>query len=261
MFNLSIKKYLILTLIIALSTIQKNSSTIIISIPKTGTFLLEKAFRNITLGHNYTHENSIKLNIDHTLYGISLENLDTATNLADNSFLVSHLNYTKNYEQFLYNKKTTILYNIRDPRDQVVSFAYWKKNRPENYPKFIGQSFDEILIDHIKNIYNWYNLWLPWISYPLALLIRFEDLVGENGGGSYEKQLDTIKKIAQHVKIELTDKRAEEIAETLFGDTTTFREGQIGSWKKHFTQEQKELFKKHGGELLIQLGYEEDLNW
>lgn len=41
----------------------------------------------------------------------------------------------------------------------------------------------------------------------------------------------------------------------------TFRKGQTGGWKKHFTSDQKKLFKKVAGQLLIDLGYEKDFNW
>ena len=70
-----------------------------------------------------------------------------------------------------------------------------------------------------------------------------------------------IMNIARHIGIPVNRKRALEIANQLFGGTATFRKGQIGAWKKEFTQEQKELFKEHAGQLLIDLGYEKDYNW
>jgi hypothetical protein len=41
----------------------------------------------------------------------------------------------------------------------------------------------------------------------------------------------------------------------------TFRKGQPGNWREHFTPANKALFKDVAGELLIQLGYERDNNW
>ena len=40
-----------------------------------------------------------------------------------------------------------------------------------------------------------------------------------------------------------------------------YRKGVSGDWKNHFTDVQKHLFKENWGELLVQLGYERDLNW
>ena len=34
-----------------------------------------------------------------------------------------------------------------------------------------------------------------------------------------------------------------------------------GDWKNHFTEEDRRVFKEEAGELLIRLGYEEDLDW
>jgi hypothetical protein len=40
-----------------------------------------------------------------------------------------------------------------------------------------------------------------------------------------------------------------------------YRKGIAGDWKNHFTEEDRRIFKEEAGELLIRLGYEEDLNW
>jgi hypothetical protein len=40
-----------------------------------------------------------------------------------------------------------------------------------------------------------------------------------------------------------------------------YRKGIAGDWKNHFTEEDKRVFKEEAGELLIRLGYEEDLDW
>jgi hypothetical protein len=40
-----------------------------------------------------------------------------------------------------------------------------------------------------------------------------------------------------------------------------YRKGKPGDWKNHFNKEHKTYFKKHFGELLVKLGYEQDMNW
>lgn len=42
---------------------------------------------------------------------------------------------------------------------------------------------------------------------------------------------------------------------------TFFRKGISGDWKGVFTERDKEVFKEEAGDLLIELGYEEDLSW
>jgi len=43
------------------------------------------------------------------------------------------------------------------------------------------------------------------------------------------------------------------------GDTK--RKGIVGDWRNLFTQKHKDYFKEMAGQLLIDLGYEHDLNW
>lgn len=40
-----------------------------------------------------------------------------------------------------------------------------------------------------------------------------------------------------------------------------YRKGVAGDWKNHFSPEDKALFKEIGGEMLVRLGYEQDLSW
>jgi hypothetical protein len=40
-----------------------------------------------------------------------------------------------------------------------------------------------------------------------------------------------------------------------------YRKGIAGDWKNHFSQEDRRVFKEEAGELLIRLGYEDDLDW
>jgi hypothetical protein len=40
-----------------------------------------------------------------------------------------------------------------------------------------------------------------------------------------------------------------------------YRKGVAGDWETHFTEEDRRVFKEEAGELLIQLGYEMDLDW
>jgi hypothetical protein len=40
-----------------------------------------------------------------------------------------------------------------------------------------------------------------------------------------------------------------------------FRKGIVGDWQNHFKEEHQERFKEVAGQLLIDLGYESDVNW
>jgi hypothetical protein len=113
----------------------------------------------------------------------------------------------------------------------------------------------------IGNVFELYNSFMPWVFNDKFLSIRFEDLVGPNGGGTLESQQKTIYEIADFIGVRVDEKRITDVVNDIFGGTPTFNEGQIDGWKKYFTDEHKKAFKKVAGRLLIDLGYEKDLNW
>ena len=39
------------------------------------------------------------------------------------------------------------------------------------------------------------------------------------------------------------------------------RKGVSGDWREVFTERDKRIFKEEAGELLVELGYEDDLGW
>jgi len=189
--------------------------------------------------------------------------------LPNNSFYFSHAIYDKNLQKDLlfYNYKHLFIY--RDPRDQIVSYSYyayhWDHMRnihKDNHPFFI-----QYLIQNGERLYgckgitNLYHYYLPWLTDPYCCAIKFEDLIGPKGGGNLEKQLHTIERIANFIGISISEEEIQIVADKLFGSSLTFRSGQIGSWKTHFNERHKQLFKKIAGNLLIELGYENDYNW
>ena len=94
-----------------------------------------------------------------------------------------------------------------------------------------------------------------------SYVTSFEKLIGPRGGGSEQLQQDEILRIAHFLEIPLTEADVKNVVADLFGETSTFREGKIGSWKDHFTPKHVAQFKKASGDLLIRLGYEVDSSW
>lgn len=176
-----------------------------------------------------------------------------------------------------------ILFIYRDPRDQVVSLAHFMRHHFNTWVASklpLNEIISRLIVDYstiyytegkdswndpvlktIGGVANFYNLYLPWFEYPDIYITTFEKLVGTKGGGSDEIQFQEIVNIANFLELELTPDILKEIQINLFGQSTTFREGCIGGWQKHFTQHDKETLKETAGQLLIDLGYEPDLNW
>ena len=112
------------------------------------------------------------------------------------------------------------------------------------------------------NYREFFESYLPWLDVDNFLAVRFEDLVGPCGGGTLEKQLEVIKRIADHLNIVLPLEQIKNIAGSLFGGTHTFNKGKIGRWRKLFTKDMKQAFKESvGDDIILQFGYNLCQEW
>ena len=97
---------------------------------------------------------------------------------------------------------------------------------------------------------------------PGVLVVRFEDLVGEAGGGSRDVQDATVEAVARHVGRPLDPARVRAVADRVWSDkSSTFRLGRVGGWREHLTADHVLLFKQVAGEQLVAFGYESGRDW
>lgn len=182
-------------------------------------------------------------------------------NLSNDSFIFEHFMPNEETIQMLKKHDSKGIFILRDPRDWVVSFAHWKKQNPQVWPQYIGVKLEQVMTDIIEKNFAYFCSFLPFMEQPFIYTTRFEKLVGENGGGTLEDQILEINAITKHLGIVLNGNKKMDICRNIYGHTATFREGKIGSWKNAFSPEQKKRCKEIWGQLLIELGYEKDLNW
>lgn len=256
------------------------NNIITISIPKCGTHLLNKCIDLLTK----KSESSIITQDPHpTLLPKSSINAIKKKPF----YLSKHLLYTPENVLLLKKNKFKAIFIMRDPRDKIISWInfVYKYNGPKIWWPSINNNnlHDNIFIlmndcsiyhsksgpwskplslGNIKGIDDFYNHFLGWMNESdLVYTTSFEKLVGPQGGGTKKEQIQEIKNIADHLNIHISDQEAESIGNKLFGSTHTFQKGKINNWKEFFTLEHKKKFKEIAGQLLIDLGYENDFNW
>lgn len=199
-----------------------------------------------------------------------------------NIFLTGHTEYNTALANNLIHKNYRIILLIRDPRDRLVSNANFilTDPLPANHPfkndlenKSLSELIDILMetpkkirhnagVEYHKKQLQWYNK-----HRNNCLIIKFEDLVGPQGGGSTSKQLESLKKIYKHLNLQAPkESNLLKFASSLYGGTFTFdhgQKGQIGNWKNIFTEKQKQHYKSIEGncQLLIDLNYEKDDKW
>ena len=166
---------------------------------------------------------------------------------------------------------------LRDPRDVAVSTVFYvtRLKRHRLYERFNSEitSFEDRLMASIVglssdsrrglvSINRRISRYKRWLDVPGVYACRFEDLIGPAGGGSQERQRAAIIGISAHVARPVGPDEADRLAaKTWSASSSTFRKGAIGDWRNHFTDEHKAAFKDIAGDLLVELGYESDLDW
>jgi len=187
---------------------------------------------------------------------------------------------------------------IRDLRDVAISIvrqikkSAWPGLTYEERQAFLQMSFEEQILFVINFEYDVQAVAdkapnslqvslvrvaeqaLRYAKDPHILTIRYEDLVGPQGKGSFEAQLEQMHRIRSFLQLDVSDSFLSDVATNIYGDDinpfgkgnfknfrSTFQFGLIGSWKDVFTEAHKAAFKAKLGSLLIALGYEEDDLW
>jgi hypothetical protein len=253
------------------------------SYPKSGTHLLYQILYSIPGAIKWNNIVSVQAlcgimnTINHIRWKIG--------SAPDGAIVRSHLMCTDEIKSILADESCKQFFIYRDLRDVAVSLVRWVLKEPRIFLHDIYKqlpSFDERLMSSIQgvpigspfgsnfsqpSIGQDFSRWNGWIDDPDTLAIRFEDLVGERGGGDEDKRLHTISRILEHLEVNLSQSEIESRFSSMSMDPSespTFikgDKGQIGNWKNYFNESHKEEFKKTAGGLLVMLGYETDLNW
>jgi hypothetical protein len=163
---------------------------------------------------------------------------------------------------------------IRDPRDIAVSayFSHLKVHNENEFVASVRQRLQELPLQQglrltIDGREEQFRAMQQWRSDdPRTLEVRFEELT--------TRPKEQWQRIADHLELGLSPADLEPIIdrfafENLTGgrargeeDTSShFRKGVAGDWKNYFDPETTRHFKDRYGQLLVDLGYERDLNW
>ena len=197
--------------------------------------------------------------------------------LGKGEFLWSHFSPRDDVQMALEDGEPglRVILNVRDPRDALVSWYHMV--RPENerslhshqaYMKKVYAQFtrDQLIDFFIRNEkfraveYNpieAFRLARSLYFHPAVHVVRYEDLVGERGGGDRGRQVSNIKAVCEHLGIECSD--PEELGRRIYDESSpTFRAGRIGEHRSELTAEQRALFERLHGDVVEQFGYERD---
>jgi len=203
------------------------------------------------------------------LTGRTKKDFSSVPELDISKVCLGHIPYDSKWVELIHKNGWRPLFIYRDPRDQTVSKAHWiRKAERRFYPKAIIECSLEKTIEYlIRNdlgvltTQGFYEKYMGWKDCPAVYTTTFEKLIGSKGGGSDEIQMQEIYNIIEHIGLSCSPEQVRSVIENAFGGTFTFRKGMVGAWKTELTADHKRLFKQVSGQLLIDLGYEDDLDW
>lgn len=233
-----LKKFLFL-LIICCSYYTKNFSyafAFSTSVPKTGTWLIAKYLELLL------KKNPVLGNLANLAEGI-------LPPIGQSEFLLNHIPFNQKTKQALSNGRGIIM--MRDPRDTLIS--YYRYALIQKLPE-ASMSFNDFFYFFLRA--NPFKEFLPWEEEPNVLLVKFEDLIGPQGGGTLYAQLAIMQKIAYHFNIHITRAQLLEVCKNIYGNSPNFRIGKINQWKTVFTNEQKMNAREAFKDLLTHFNYE-----
>jgi len=238
------------------------------SIPKAGTNLLTRALYSMY---------PLRRKLRRTVSDAKPAELPTAClSLRAGDFLVAHLKYRQHYAKIIQKHHMKHILIVRDPRDIAVSnFIYItrkdKAHRLHDYFRNTLKDDGERLTASILGIdacqipdgvaslgmAAQISGFLDWRESPQCLFIKFEDLIGSNGGGDDKKQLEVLLQIQRHIGLSLNETERRKVANSLFNrGSRTFFKGQIGSWRQYFTKDHIRICQQEFADIMEQLDYD-----
>ena len=187
----------------------------------------------------------------------------------ESGFINAHCLYTPELADLFRQQGMSTVCILRDPRDVAVSQMHHIKQRKQHFAHedymALPSDRERLMVSirggelggrEIQPLARRYGRFLSWAREGDAAMVRFEDLVGVQGGGSEEAQRLAVERVAAHLGVEVGERTMRVVEEGLFGVGRTFRKGQIGGWREEFAAEHERAVEETVGPLLVELGYE-----
>ncbi len=186
----------------------------------------------------------------------------------DGEFVTAHVGYTEDVLYRIDQLKFKRILVLRDPRAIVASTVPWilkQKSHPFHHlfasmiNKKRYQAAYRGCTDNRGGVFQSMRTRClsiePWLNSKNTLVVKFEDLVGHEGGGTKEKQTNVLIRLCQHVGV--SERRIEYVKNNLWGPGKyTFRKGKIDSWRDEIPQDLQAEISHELKDILVTWGYE-----
>lgn len=231
-----------------------------VSLPKAGTHLLERAV--------CLHP-ALYRRLAPTINGKELRRRGGAqrflSHLAPGQVVVSHLRFDPELVEVSRDLGVRPVFMIRDPRDVVISQVRYVVSRRDHWAHDLFESrspYERLRLAivgdrerHLPSLAERLAAYEGWLRSDVFLL-RFEDLVGEAGGGDAARQIEVVADLYRFLGVVYDDARVADVCGRLFSnESPTFRKGTIGQWREVLDDDLTDLIRELAGSQLERYGY------
>ncbi|RTE10026.1 sulfotransferase domain-containing protein [Paenibacillus whitsoniae] len=191
---------------------------------------------------------------------------------APGELYMGHVYYSAEWASLLRQSGLKTIFMSRDLRDVLVSLTYFILEKLPHYPLYEqlralkSQKERYLLLIHgygqYPNIRNWFRVFQGWLYESGVHTVTYEELMT-----SQELRKEKIAGIAAFLWKDRVpplplDQLALQMEANISSDRSfTFRKGLVGGWRDEFDDEVTAAFKRVAGEVLIQTGYEKNMDW
>lgn len=178
------------------------------------------------------------------------------------------------YISLLTQPEQATIFIYRDPRDMLVSHVFYATDlyaghgmnryyaQMDSMEARLNAAIEGVADPefYLSSVRERYDSYLGWLTHPDVFSLRFEDLILERDV-ALARLLGYLE--ARGFDLVVPREQAIEILKAGISPkkSGTFRKGQPGNWREHFTDANKTRFKEITGDLLIRLGYEDGDDW
>lgn len=161
--------------------------------------------------------------------------------LSGKSVIHHHFPHTPEIADRLKGTDLAVVFVYRDPRDILLSMADYilNQSKPAHLAQALGKMCRQNLIERLWQgdelllpFPDYLGMFAGWRDEPGVLGLRFESLIGENGGGTRNEQSIAVASLAEKLRLPVGSKLEQAQGRIFNRNAGTFFMGQANRWRR-----------------------------